>query len=128
MEKYRKFVCYWAHVPPAVPDIPAFCDVVVMVDGNASMYLGSPQLPEMVTGEKVSLEEMGGAKMHTSVSGCADALVSNEDEAIDFAKRYFAYMPANATQLPPRAPTSSPERPPAPLSKSFCPMKQSRLI
>ena len=44
--------------------IPAFCDVVVMVDGNASMYLGSPRMAEMVIGEKVTLEEMGGAKMH----------------------------------------------------------------
>ena len=88
--------------------IPAFCDVVIMVDGNASMYLGSPRMAEMVTGEKVTLEEMGGAKMHTSVSGCADALVESEDEAIDFAKRYFAFMPANASQLPPRDPTSSP--------------------
>src|SRR3954465_1640914 len=44
--------------------IPAFCDVVIMRDGNASMYLGSPRMAEMVIGEKVSLEEMGGAKMH----------------------------------------------------------------
>ena len=49
--------------------IPAFCDVVIMRDGNASMYLGSPRMAEMVIGEKVSLEEMGGAKMHTGVSG-----------------------------------------------------------
>src|SRR5690606_12544951 len=39
--------------------IPAFCDVVVMVEGNASMYLGSPRMAEMVIGQKVSLEEMG---------------------------------------------------------------------
>ena len=88
--------------------IPAFCDVVAMVDGNASMYLGSPRMAEMVTGEKVSLEDMGGAKMHTSVSGCADALVDSEDGAIDFAKRYLSYMPASSAQLPPRDPTSSP--------------------
>src|SRR3954454_2723554 len=43
--------------------IPAFCDVVIMRDGNASMYLGSPRMAEMVIGEKVSLEEMGGARM-----------------------------------------------------------------
>src|SRR5699024_9162597 len=41
--------------------IPAFCDIVVMVDGNASMYLGSPRMAESVIGEKVTLEEMGGA-------------------------------------------------------------------
>lgn len=88
--------------------IPAFCDVVVMVNGNASMYLGSPRMAEMVTGEKVTLEEMGGAKMHTSVSGCADALVESEDDAIDFAKRYFSFMPASAAHLPPCSPTSGP--------------------
>ena len=46
--------------------IPAFCDVVIMREGNASMYLGSPRMAEMVIGEKVTLEEMGGAKMHTA--------------------------------------------------------------
>src|SRR5699024_6859953 len=69
--------------------IPAFCDVVVMVDGNASMYLGSPRMAEMVIGEKVSLEEMGGANMHCSVSGCGDVLVENEQEAVDFARKYL---------------------------------------
>ena len=55
--------------------IPAFCDVVIMREGNASMYLGSPRMAEMVIGEKVTLEEMGGAKMHTGVSGCGHFLV-----------------------------------------------------
>jgi acetyl-CoA carboxylase carboxyltransferase component len=74
-----------------------------MVDGNASMYLGSPRMAEMVTGERVSLEDMGGAKMHTSVSGCADVLVADETEALEFAKRYLAHFPSNAAQLPPSA-------------------------
>ena len=73
--------------------IPAFCDIVVMVDKNASMYLGSPRMAEMVIGEKVTLEELGGAKMHCSESGCGDVLVKSEQEAIAFAKRYFALMP-----------------------------------
>ena len=75
--------------------IPAFCDIVVMVEGNASMYLGSPRMAEMVIGEKVSLEEMGGAKMHCSVSGCGDVLVKSEEEAISFAQKYLGYFPAN---------------------------------
>ncbi|HWL88052.1 MAG TPA: acyl-CoA carboxylase subunit beta [Polyangiaceae bacterium] len=81
--------------------IPAFCDVVVMVDGNASMYLGSPRMAEMVIGEKVTLEEMGGAKMHCSVSGCGDVLVKTEEEAIDWAKRYFGYLPTTSGERPP---------------------------
>jgi acetyl-CoA carboxylase carboxyltransferase component len=83
--------------------IPAFCDVVVMVDGNASMYLGSPRMAEMVIGEKVTLEEMGGAKMHCSVSGCGDVLCKSEDEAIAFGKRYLAYMPQSFEGAPARA-------------------------
>lgn len=75
--------------------IPAFCDLVIMVDGNASMYLGSPRMAESVIGEKVSLEEMGGARMHCSTSGCGDLLVASEEEAIQKAKQYFSYMPNN---------------------------------
>src|SRR5258708_6818357 len=67
---------------PGGASIPAFCDVVVMVDGNASMYLGSPRMAEMVIGEKGTLEEMGGAKMHTEVSGCGDFLVKTQDQPI----------------------------------------------
>ena len=55
--------------------IPAFCDVVFMVEGNASMYLGSPRMAEVVIGENATLEEMGGARMHATVSGCGDNLV-----------------------------------------------------
>ncbi|AMM93002.1 carboxylase [Peribacillus simplex] len=80
--------------------IPAFCDIVVMVDGNASMYLGSPRMAEMVIGEKVSEEEMGGAKMHCSVSGCGDVLVKSEEESIAFARRYLSYFPGNYQEKP----------------------------
>src|ERR1022692_1389848 len=88
--------------------IPAFCDVVIMRDGNASMYLGSPRMAEMVIGEKVTLEEMGGARMHTSKSGCGHALVASDDEGIEFAKRYLSYFPADFTGEPPRAAAAEP--------------------
>jgi acetyl-CoA carboxylase carboxyltransferase component len=84
--------------------IPAFCDVVIMVEGNASMYLGSPRMAEMVIGEKVTLEELGGARMHCSVSGCGDFLVKTEEEAIALARRWFSYLPQSHAQLPPAAP------------------------
>jgi acetyl-CoA carboxylase carboxyltransferase component len=88
--------------------IPAFCDVVAMVEGNASMYLGSPRMAEMVIGEKVTLEEMGGAKMHCTTSGCGDVLCKTEDDAIDFCKRYLAFLPQSFEGSPPRAPSRSP--------------------
>ncbi|WP_339145718.1 MULTISPECIES: acyl-CoA carboxylase subunit beta [unclassified Sutcliffiella] len=75
--------------------IPAFCDIVVMVDGNASMYLGSPRMAEKVIGEKVTLEEMGGARMHCSVSGCGDVLAATEEEAIQHARKYLEYFPGS---------------------------------
>ncbi len=88
--------------------IPAFCDVVIMRDGNASMYLGSPRMAEMVIGEKVSLEEMGGAKMHTSNSGCGHFLVKSDEEGIDLAKQYLSYFPTSWEEEPPAAPPAAP--------------------
>jgi len=88
--------------------IPAFCDVVIMREGNASMYLGSPRMAEMVIGEKISLEEMGGAKMHTSVSGCGHFLVASDDEGIDLARHYLSYFPSNWQEQPPPAPPAAP--------------------
>src|SRR4051812_21850450 len=88
--------------------IPAFCDVVIMRDGNASMYLGSPRMAEMVIGEKVSLEEMGGARMHTGVSGVGHFLVKTDEEGIDLAKRYLTYFPTNWQGEPPTAPPANP--------------------
>ena len=58
------------------------------------MYLGSPRMAEMVIGEKVTLEEMGGARMHARVSGCGDVLVKTERRRIDAGARATSrYMP-----------------------------------
>jgi acetyl-CoA carboxylase carboxyltransferase component len=84
--------------------IPAFCDLVIMREGNASMYLGSPRMAEMVIGEKVTLEEMGGARMHTGVSGCGHQLVASDEEGIVTARRYLSYLPSSWEQDPPLAP------------------------
>jgi acetyl-CoA carboxylase carboxyltransferase component len=81
--------------------IPAFCDLVVMVDGNASMYLGSARMVEMVVGEKTTLEEMGGARMHCSVSGVGHLLAADETEALEAVRRYLSYLPSNWEGQPP---------------------------
>jgi acetyl-CoA carboxylase carboxyltransferase component len=90
--------------------IPAFCDVVFMVEGNASMYLGSPRMAEMVIGQKTTLEEMGGARMHCSVSGCGDLLAASEPEAIAAARAYLGYLPLHADAALPLAPPRPPAR------------------
>jgi methylmalonyl-CoA decarboxylase subunit alpha len=88
--------------------IPAFCDVVFMVEGNASMYLGSPRMAEEVIGEKVTLEEMGGAKMHCEVSGCGDLIVQDDKAAIEAAKGYLAYFGQSWRDLPPQVEARGP--------------------
>ena len=103
--------------------IPSFTDLIIMVEGNASMYLGSPRMAEMVVGEKVSLEDMGGARMHCTVSGVGDLLVSDDTEAIELAKLYFSYMPASwRADLP----TYAPEEPSRPLTRHTVPERESQ--
>jgi propionyl-CoA carboxylase beta subunit len=88
--------------------IPSFCDVVFMVEGNASMYLGSPRMAEEVIGERVTLEEMGGARMHATVSGCGDNLAVDDADAIEQAKHWFSYLPGNWRDVPPVTAGASP--------------------
>ncbi|MGV1048527.1 MAG: acyl-CoA carboxylase subunit beta [Solirubrobacterales bacterium] len=89
--------------------MPAFCDWVAMVEGNASMFLASPRIAAKAIGEVVSLEEMGGASMHTGVSGLGDQLCADDAEAIAAAKRFFAYLPSCWEEKP----APSPPQPPA---------------
>jgi acetyl-CoA carboxylase carboxyltransferase component len=103
--------------------IPSFCDIIIMVEGNASMYLGSPRMAEMVVGEKVSLEDMGGARMHCTVSGVGDLLASDDTEAIELAKLYFSYLPANWRA---EGPTYHPEEPAEPLTRDSVPERESQ--
>jgi acetyl-CoA carboxylase carboxyltransferase component len=88
--------------------IPAFCDIVVMVEGNASMYLGSPRMVAKVIAQDTTLEEMGGARMHCTTSGCGDILVATEPEAIAAARAYLSYLPSSCDEEPPVAAAVAP--------------------
>ncbi len=90
--------------------IPAFCDVVAMVDGNASMYLGSDRMVEMVTGEKTTLEAMGGARVHCAESGVGHFLCKTEDEALAVVQRYLSYLPSDWRGRPPAAEAKPPAK------------------
>jgi len=103
--------------------IPSFCDVVIMVDGNASMYLGSPRMAEMVIGERATLEEMGGARMHCSVSGCGDLLAQDDEDALALARRYFSYVPGRWREAPP---VVTPAKPAAELTAAVVPVEERR--
>ncbi len=89
--------------------LPALTDVVIMVDGKASLYVGSPRMVEMAIGEKTTLEELGGARMHCTVSGCGDVLAESDEHAIELAKRYLAYMPPARREPPARTQPADPK-------------------
>ena len=74
-----------------------------MVDGNASMYLGSPRMVEMVVSEKTTLEEMGGARLHCTVSGSGHFLAATEADALGAVRDYLSYLPQNWASPPPAA-------------------------
>jgi acetyl-CoA carboxylase carboxyltransferase component len=90
--------------------MPAFTDWVGMVAGNASMYLASPRVAEKVTGERTSLEEMGGAMMHATVSGCADEVFSRDWQVIAAARLLLSYLPDSWQSAPAGAPAKPPEQ------------------
>jgi acetyl-CoA carboxylase carboxyltransferase component len=88
--------------------IPAFCDFVTMVEGNASMYLGSPRMVEMVAGERTTLEAMGGARLHCTVSGCGHHLAATEPDALAAVRGFLSYLPGNWQQPPPGTAAAAP--------------------
>jgi acetyl-CoA carboxylase carboxyltransferase component len=87
---------------------PALCDVCIMVDKNATAYIGSPRMSEMATGERIDMEEMGGAEMHCTVSGLGDFLCKTEQEALAVAKQYLSYFPSHWSEKPPLAAAQPP--------------------
>lgn len=75
--------------------ILVFCDIVVMVEGNVFMYLGLLRMVEMVIGEKVFFEEMGGVCMYCLIFGCGDIFVEIEEEVICLVWVYLLYFLVN---------------------------------
>ncbi|HJQ03388.1 MAG TPA: acyl-CoA carboxylase subunit beta [Jatrophihabitans sp.] len=80
---------------------PALTDFVVMVDQTSQMFITGPDVIKTVTGEDVSMEDLGGARVHNTTSGNAHYLGSDEQDAIDYVKALLSYLPANNMDLPP---------------------------
>jgi acetyl-CoA carboxylase carboxyltransferase component len=88
--------------------IPALADFVPMVSGRGSMALAGPHLVKAVTGEDVSQEQLGGAKVHCRVSGVGDIEVRSDEECIETIKRYLSFFPQHCEQSPPMRECSDP--------------------
>ncbi|WP_347057894.1 acyl-CoA carboxylase subunit beta [Blastococcus sp. HT6-30] len=74
---------------------PALTDFVVMVDKTSQMFITGPDVVKTVTGEDVSLEELGGARTHNTKSGVAHYLAEDEADALDYVKALLSYLPSN---------------------------------
>ena len=72
--------------------VPAMCDETVIVRGTGTIFLGGPPLVKAATGEEVTAEELGGGDVHTRISGVADHLAANDQDAIAITRRIFANL------------------------------------
>jgi 3-methylcrotonyl-CoA carboxylase beta subunit len=93
--------------------IPALCDEVVIVRGQGFMYLGGPQLVQAATGEKASADELGGAEMHSRVSGVTDHLAENDAHALAITRRIVGELPERPASRWTRSAPCVPARDPA---------------
>jgi acetyl-CoA carboxylase carboxyltransferase component len=88
--------------------IPALADFVPMVSGQGAMALAGPHLTKAVTGEDITMEELGGAKVHCRKSGVGDLEVKDDEECIEKVKQYLSYFPTNCEEKPPLREVSDP--------------------
>jgi 3-methylcrotonyl-CoA carboxylase beta subunit/propionyl-CoA carboxylase len=89
--------------------VPAMSDETVIVRGTGTIFLGGPPLVKAATGEDVTAEDLGGADVHTRLSGVADYLAENDDHAIEIARGIVATL-HTTKQLPPDMTAAEPPR------------------
>ncbi len=89
--------------------IPGLSDFVPMVVGQGAMALAGPHLTKAVTGEDISMEDLGGARVHCRVSGVGDLEVKDDAECIQAVKDYLSHFPASCEEKPPLRPTDDPD-------------------
>jgi len=96
------------HCAAGTAYVPGLADFIPMVAGTSSMALGGRHLVRAATGEEVTEEEMGGADVHTKVSGVADLAVASDEECLAVVRHYLSFFPSHNQQEPPIHETSDP--------------------
>jgi len=94
---------------------PVFADFTVMVDGMSAMAIASPRMVEMVTGEDISMQDLGGADVHARHSGSADLVAESEEHARELVSQLIGYLPDHYQADLPMANPRPPDRSPAEL-------------
>ncbi|CAI50216.2 propionyl-CoA carboxylase carboxyltransferase component [Natronomonas pharaonis DSM 2160] len=90
---------------------PVFADFTVMVRDMSAMAIASPRMVEMVTGEDISLEDLGGPDVHAQYSGSADLVADDEEHARELVAQLVSYLPDNSDNQPPKTDGTAPEHP-----------------
>ena len=80
---------------------PALTDFIVMVKGRSHMVITGPAIIKEVTGEEISLEELGGAKVHSEITGQAHFVAESDEQCIEIIKQLLSYLPSNNEEPPP---------------------------
>ncbi len=84
---------------------PALTDVILQVQNTSQMFITGPAVIKEVLGETVTMEELGGAKIHSEVSGVTDLVAKNDEECLMTIRKLLGFLPSNFEQLPPRKET-----------------------
>ncbi|MFC6763849.1 acyl-CoA carboxylase subunit beta [Natrinema soli] len=92
---------------------PVFADFTVMVRDMSAMAIASPRMVEMVTGEQIDLQELGGPDVHAQHSGSADLIAEDEEHARELVAQLIGYLPNNSDEKPPRTSGREPVDSPA---------------
>ena len=87
---------------------PALTDFIFMVEGSSYMFVTGPEVVKTVTGEEVSQEKLGGASVHTTISGVADLSFKNDIEALLSMREFFNFLPLSNKHFTPIRPTKDP--------------------
>ncbi len=87
---------------------PALTDFVAMVKNNSYMFLTGPKVVKSMTHEDVTVEELGGADMHSSRSGVSDYAAESGMDCVEYVKKLLSYLPQNNVETPPTIPTQDP--------------------
>jgi acetyl-CoA carboxylase carboxyltransferase component len=91
--------------------LPAMNDLVLMVKGKSNMYIGGPAFVKQVIGEDTTIEELGGSRMHSTVTGLCDIEVEDDDECIERTKKLLSYLPSSfESPLPIISSSDKPDR------------------
>jgi acetyl-CoA carboxylase carboxyltransferase component len=104
----------------------ALCDFIVQVEKTSHVFITGPAVIKEVTGEEVTFEELGGAKVHSTKSGVVHFDAKDDKECLDLVRRLLDFLPQNNREKPPRKPCADPLEREVPELVEMVPIQMSK--